>query len=97
MSLVQFVRASLEMSFHPVLTLAEDMKDAPLTFPTPRGGNHPLWIMGHLASSEAAIIHQFAFGKPNPFPPYFGNHEIWHICVLAGNTFLAQLRFRLQQ
>jgi hemolysin III len=30
----------------------------------------------------------FARGKPNPFPPYFGNHEIWHLCVLGGNTFM---------
>jgi hemolysin III len=27
-------------------------------------------------------------GKPHPFPPHFGNHEIWHVCVLAGNTFM---------
>lgn len=28
----------------------------------------------------------FAFGRPNPFPPYFGNHEIWHLAVLLGNA-----------
>ena len=45
-----------------------------------------LMITGGLCYTIGAII--FALGKPNPFPPYFGNHEIWHICVLAGNTFM---------
>lgn len=45
-----------------------------------------LLITGGLFYTVGALI--FAFGKPNPFPPYFGNHEIWHICVLAGNTFM---------
>jgi hemolysin III len=39
----------------------------------------------------------FASGRPNPFPPYFGNHEIWHSCVLAGNAifFLVMLLYVL--
>jgi hemolysin III len=45
-----------------------------------------LLVTGGLFYTIGAII--FANGKPNPFPPYFGNHEIWHICVLAGDTFL---------
>lgn len=28
----------------------------------------------------------FARGWPNPFPPFFGTHEIWHLAVLAGNA-----------
>jgi hemolysin III len=28
----------------------------------------------------------FQRGTPNPFPPYFGNHEIWHLAVLAGSA-----------
>jgi hemolysin III len=27
----------------------------------------------------------FSRGWPNPFPPYFGTHEIWHTAVLAGS------------
>jgi hemolysin III len=27
----------------------------------------------------------FARGWPNPFPPHFGTHEIWHTAVLAGS------------
>ena len=44
----------------------------------------PWLLAGGLSYTIGAII--FAIGKPNPFPPYFGNHEIWHICVLAGNA-----------
>ena len=45
-----------------------------------------LLVAGGLCYTVGALI--FARGKPNPFPPYFGNHEIWHTCVLAGNTFM---------
>lgn len=54
-----------------------------------------LLIAGGLFYTVGALI--FASGKPNPFPPYFGNHEIWHVCVLAGNTtmFLVMLFYVL--
>jgi len=54
-----------------------------------------LLIAGGLFYTIGAVI--FAKGKPNPFPPHFGNHEIWHICVLAGNVvmFLVMLFYVL--
>jgi hemolysin III len=54
-----------------------------------------LFIAGGLFYTVGAII--FARGRPNPFPPYFGNHEIWHLCVLIGNGifFLAMLFYVL--
>lgn len=54
-----------------------------------------LLIAGGLFYTVGAII--FANGKPNPFPPYFGNHEIWHVCVLLGNVimFLVMLLYVL--
>ncbi len=45
-----------------------------------------LLIAGGLSYTVGALI--FANGKPDPYPPYFGNHEIWHVCVLAGNAFM---------
>jgi hemolysin III len=45
-----------------------------------------LLIAGGLFYTVGALI--LANGNPNPFPPYFGSHEIWHICVLAGNTIM---------
>ena len=54
-----------------------------------------LLIAGGLFYTVGALI--FANGKLNPLPPYFGNHEIWHLCVLAGNTamFLVMLLYVL--
>lgn len=51
-----------------------------------------LMILGGLFYTIGAGI--FFAGKPNPKPPYFGNHEIWHIMVLLGNiTFFAVMVF----
>jgi uncharacterized damage-inducible protein DinB len=64
----------LDMSTHLALMLIDDMKDAPLTFPTPKGGNHPLWVLGHLAWTEGELQHVM-LGKPNPmehWKPIFG-------------------------
>jgi hemolysin III len=43
-----------------------------------------LLLTGGLFYTIGAFI--FASRKPNPFPPFFGSHEIWHVCVLAGNA-----------
>jgi hemolysin III len=45
-----------------------------------------LLLAGGLFYTIGALI--FANGKPNPFPPHFGNHEIWHLCVMAGNAIM---------
>lgn len=66
MNAVNFVRLTLEQSKGWILGLAADMKDAPLTAPTPNGGNHPLWVLGHLTFSEADLIHGLVSGEPNP-------------------------------
>ena len=41
------------------------MSGAPTTFPTPNGGCHPLWVLGHLALVEG-MIPAALFGEPNP-------------------------------
>jgi len=38
---------------------------------------------GGLVYTIGSVI--FTTGKPDPYPPNFGNHEIWHVCVLIGN------------
>ena len=46
-------------------------------------------IGGFLYTIGSAV---FIKGKPNPFPPYLGSHEIWHIMVLLGNlTFFLMM------
>lgn len=60
------IRINLDNSMGFVLRLAEDMKDKSLTFPTPKGGNHPLWVMGHLVYSEGALLQEMMLGESNP-------------------------------
>lgn len=66
MHATQFIRQALEASSANLVKLAEDMADAPLTFPTPRGGNHPLWVVGHLATTESQLTNAFMLGHDNP-------------------------------
>lgn len=65
MTATEFIRNALQFrdKFSP--QFFEDMRDAPLTSPTPRGGNHPLWILGHLALSEAGMSGLIS-GDANP-------------------------------
>jgi hypothetical protein len=74
MKAIDVIRGALETSDRATLQLVEDMKDAPLTQPTPRGGNHPLWVLGHITVIEGNIPHVL-FGEPNPVAhwiPVFG-------------------------
>lgn len=66
MKTVDFIRMGLNRSAKATLALIDDMKDRPLTFPTARGGNHPLWILGHLAFSEGWVIQEIMLGRTNP-------------------------------
>jgi hypothetical protein len=66
MKTTDYIRLELEISAKVTLGLIEDMKDAPLTFPTANGGNHPLWVLGHLAYVEAHLIQHVMLGRPNP-------------------------------
>src|SRR5262245_18995683 len=74
MQAIELVRWTLQTTDRLTSKLVEDMRDAPLTQPTSRGGNHPLWILGHLALVEGAIP-QILLGKDNPvehWSPLFG-------------------------
>jgi len=63
MTTIEYIRETLRTGEPRLLALAEDMKDAPLTAPTPRGGNHPLWVMGHLAFAEARLLSYIEGGE----------------------------------
>jgi DinB family protein len=74
MTAVEFIRAGLDGTAGSSLEKIDNMKDALLTFPTPKGGNHPLWVMGHMAWSEGELM-EIMVGKPNPvakWKPIFG-------------------------
>jgi hypothetical protein len=63
---IDAIKASLETSHQWFMALMSDVQDALLTAPTPKGGNHPLWALGHVVYSEASLVNGFVLGKPNP-------------------------------
>ena len=56
---------ALSASNGAVLSVIDEMSSAPTTFPTPNGGCHPLWVLGHLALVEGSIP-AILTGEPNP-------------------------------
>jgi hypothetical protein len=44
------------------------MHDNPLQQPTSAGGNHPLWVLGHITRAESDLLDGFILGQPNRFP-----------------------------
>ena len=66
MKTIELLRHQLEMSKNMTAGLLADMHDAPMTFPTPNGGNHPTWIAGHLALSEARLVQHYMLGEDAP-------------------------------
>jgi hypothetical protein len=65
MKAIELIRWAMQMTEQGTTALVADMRDAALTQPTSRGGNHPLWILGHLAYLEGAIP-TVLLGEPNP-------------------------------
>ena len=68
------IKFALAISNKAVLTVIDEMSEAATTFPTPNGGCHPLWVLGHLTFVEG-MIPAALFGEPNPaadWAPYFG-------------------------
>ena len=63
MNTTTFIKSSMETSKNAVLGLITDLKDEPLAQPTINGGNHALWILGHLVYSECSIIHTILLGN----------------------------------
>jgi hypothetical protein len=71
------IKFALTMSNKAVLSVIDEMSDAATTFPTPNGGCHPLWVLGHLTVVEG-MIPAALFGEPNPaadWARYFGEHS----------------------
>ena len=66
MQSIDLVRHNLKRSRDLVLLRIEDMKEHCVVFPTPNGGGHTLWVLGHLAYIEGLVVRQFMFGEENP-------------------------------
>ena len=68
MNTIDYIKMTLENGKGWAMGLISDMKDAPLTQPTSNGGNHPLWVLGHITRAESDLLDGFILGKPNRFP-----------------------------
>lgn len=64
MKAIDAIRIVLKFSDMGMKYLGE-MRDAPLLRPGPWGGNHAMWIAGHLAVVEGRL-QQMLHGGPNP-------------------------------
>jgi hypothetical protein len=68
------IKFALNTSNGAVLSVIDKMSGAATTFPTPNGGCHPLWVLGHLTIVEG-MIPGVLFGDKNPvaeWQKYFG-------------------------
>lgn len=72
------IRWAMTFADEGTRTLVAPMRERPLTQPTSSGGNHPLWVMGHLAYLEGCLP-QVLFGEPNPV-------EHWEPLFAPGST-----------
>ena len=59
------IRFSLNLAEGAMFQSLAAIEDAPLTFPTPNGGCHPMWVLGHLSFVEA-LTHELLAGEANP-------------------------------
>jgi len=66
MNATDLIRFQIHVSKEMTAGLLANMLDAPMTFPTAQGGNHPTWVAGHLGYSESNLIHHVLFGETNP-------------------------------
>ena len=66
MDSIDLIRDNLKTSEQRVLARVEQMRDHAVVFPTPNGGCHTLWVLGHLAYIEALVVRTFMLGEANP-------------------------------
>ena len=74
MKSIDLIRFAMRKTDEWMTGTAETLRDSPLVQPTPRGGNHPLWTVGHIAVVEGMVRHVL-LGEPNPverWRPLFG-------------------------
>jgi len=77
MKATEFVAGALTGGKAWMAGLLADLEDGDLVaVPTTKGGNHPLWVIGHLTASEASIVSGMIKGEqpdvPDGWGPLFG-------------------------
>jgi hypothetical protein len=79
MQSIELVRDNLVRSRELVLVRIEEMRPHATVFPTPNGGAHTLWVLGHLAYIESLVVRGFMLGQENPlaaWEPVFDGAEV---------------------
>lgn len=79
MQSIDLIRLNLTQSLDRVLMRIEDMREHAVVFPTPHGGAHTLWVLGHVAFIESQVVHQFLRGSQNPlaaWAPVFDGADV---------------------
>lgn len=66
MQSIDLIRENLIRSRDLVLRRIDDMRAQCLVAPTPNGGGHTLWTLGHLAYIESLVTRTFMLGETNP-------------------------------
>lgn len=79
MDSIELIRETLARSTDITLSKVEQMADHGLVPPTPHGGAHTLWLLGHLATIEGQVVQGFGLGRDNPlahWEPLFDGEEV---------------------
>ena len=66
MDSIALIRTNLERSELITLSRVEEMRDHCMVAPTPVGGCHTLWVLGHLAFCERLVTQEIMRGETNP-------------------------------
>jgi len=66
MQSIDLIRENLRKSTDRVLLRVEEMREHCMVAPTPNGGCHTLWVLGHLAYIEGLVVRTFMLGERNP-------------------------------
>ena len=85
MTVIDYIKMELQMAQGWLLPLFEDLANAPFVQPTSNGGNHVTWILGHLAYSDANILHSYIRGEQNP--PGGLEDDVWRWIEAAYRCF----------
>ncbi len=83
MQSIDLIRDNVRRSRDRVLARVEEMREHCLVFPTPAGGCHTLWTLGHLAYIEALVVHRFMLGERNPLA---GWEEVFDGAHISGDA-----------
>lgn len=82
---IDLIRQNLKQSEEIVLSRIEEMREHCMVPPTPNGGCHTLWVLGHLAYIEGLVIHRFMLGETNPLADW---EEVFDGAEVSGDVNL---------